>query len=386
MNPVVLLPNFCAEEDANWRLLLSQPFYRRLATMWRLLFGEETRVKGVDSDSLHDLSSSLFHHPEPIFRGLPIHGAGVPWLMTTPAAESLIKLGVTPWGSSPELVHQIHDKAYTKRFASESSLDPDPIRSLFRIFEGDEIRDLNVFHQSLRETLSTWPEQYRERWTLKPRFGSSGRGRLPGTFLRVELPALPGAQSRLIDRGGVILEPFLDRTVDVSSQFFVHSSGDVEVLGTLAQVLSTSGSYDGHTGRVIEGHISAGSRYDKTIVQDSLMLVHDVVAKGFRGACGIDGFAFRANGQTYFRPLVELNARFTVGTIVIGLLRRIIQSDRIPHWIARDSSFRFYLSPPEHSLAAGAYIVPVTQEDGALTSLFTFHRPERTCVSSVELR
>lgn len=378
MSPVILLPNFCAEEDANWRLLLSQPFYRRLATMWRLLFGKETQVKGVDERSIHDLSSSIFSHDEPSFAALPNNDSGIPWLMTEAAAESLRKLGVEPWGPSPELVRLIHDKAYVKRFADESALDPPPIRHMFRIFDPDELRDLGSFHQSLREAISTWPDLYQQRWTLKPRFGSSGRGRLPGTFLRVELPALPGAQSRLIERGGVILEPFLDRTADISSQFFVHADGKVEILGTLAQVLSTSGSYDGHTGQIVDGQVIAGSEYDDQMIVDSLKLVHEFARKGFRGPCGTDGFAFRAKEKVHFRSLVELNARFTVGTIVIGLLRRIIQSDRVPNWIAKSSLFRFYLSPPEQPLIAGSYIIPITQDKGQCTAFFTFRRSDRT--------
>lgn len=376
MQPVVLLPNFCAEEDANWRLLLSQPFYRRLATMWRLLFGKETRIKGLDEPSTHLLGLSLFRRDEPVFAGLPRHDSGIPWLMTEAVAESLRKFGVKPWGPSPELVKQIHDKGFIKSFADDFALDPPAIRNLFRIFDPEELRDLSTFHQSLRDAISDWPAPYQERWTLKPRFGSSGRGRLPGTFLRVELPALPGAQSRLIDRGGVILEPFLDRTVDVSSQFFVHANGQVEVLGTLAQVLSTSGSYDGHTGQILNEQIIAGSEYDVQMIEDSLQVIFEIAQNGFRGPCGIDGFAFRAKEEVHFRSLVELNARFTVGTIVIGLLRRIMRSDRAPRWIGEASKFRFYLSPPDNPLPSGAHIVPITHEEGRMTSFFTFFRPK----------
>ena len=90
----------------------------------------------------------------------------------------------------------------------------------------------------------------------------------------------------------------------------------------------------------------------------------------------MDGFAFRAKEEVHFRSLVELNARFTVGTIVIGLLRRIIQSDRVPNWIAKSSLFRFYLSPPEQPLIAGSYIIPITQDKGQCTAFFTFRRSD----------
>jgi hypothetical protein len=53
---------------------------------------------------------------------------------------------------------------------------------------------------------------------------------------------------------------------------------------------------------------------------------------GYWGPCGVDGFAFRGPGADApdagdrpaltLRPIVEFNARFTVGIVVAGLLRR----------------------------------------------------------------
>ena len=158
MQPIVLLPNFCAEEDIDWRLLLAQPLYRRLALLWRLLFGTEVVVKGVDDFSLNKIHS-LFRAPShPALDGLPTEQSGVAWLMTAPAALSLSRIGATPWGASPDIAALVHDKAFTKRWVMEQSLDPEPIRGLHRIFEADDLVDLEQFQQSLRESVAAWPE------------------------------------------------------------------------------------------------------------------------------------------------------------------------------------------------------------------------------------
>ena len=49
-------------------------------------------------------------------------------------------------------------------------------------------------------------------------------------------------------------------------------------------------------------------------------------AAGYRGPCGLDAFAFRSpeDGARIFRPLVEFNARFTMGIVVLGLVRRAL--------------------------------------------------------------
>ena len=375
MKPVVLLPNFCAEENANWRLLLRQPLYRRLTKLWHHLFRADATVKGLSDNVLQECHPLFRNASLPAVPGLPTDDAGFPWLMTESAAESLTNAGAKPWGPAPNVVTRVHDKAFAKQFASEHSLDPKAIHGLYRIFDSHELSDLPTFHQALRDTISSWPEWAQQRWTLKPRFGSSGRGRLPGTFLRVELPALPGAQARLIERGGVILEPFLHRDADISAQFFVHSADRIECLGTLRQKLSTSGSYEGHIGRITHDRVSAGTSVDDQMIAESSLLVKAAAMEGFAGPCGVDGFSFLLDGQTHLRSCVELNARFTVGTIVLGLLRRILSSRETPAWLREEANFTFYLSPPKKEIAVGEYLVPIIEEEGRPMSFMIFDRP-----------
>jgi len=75
-------------------------------------------------------------------------------------------------------------------------------------------------------------------------------------------------------------------------------------------------------------------------------------AQGYHGPCGVDAFAFRGPDGPLLRPAVELNARFTLGTIVTGLLRRAR-----PH-------LRRRLPTPPGSLRALRFALPARAEAG----------------------
>ena len=59
---------------------------------------------------------------------------------------------------------------------------------------------------------------------------------------------------------------------------------------------------------------------------NAVELISNLIEYGFYGICGLDAFAFRSSGGAeVLRPVVEFNARFTVGTISIGLVERALR-------------------------------------------------------------
>jgi hypothetical protein len=80
------------------------------------------------------------------------------------------------------------------------------------------------------------------------------------------------------------------------------------------------------------------------------VVVAAAARRGFSGPCGVDAFVFRGpEGAAILRPVVELNARYTVGTVVIGLLKR--HREQIAAGLGLDSGerarFAFGLAPPD---------------------------------------
>jgi hypothetical protein len=174
-----------------------------------------------------------------------------------------------------------------------------------------------------RARLRTWPDWTRGRFCLKPRLGSSGRGRVPGDAAHLDEQALARSLPRLARHGGALLEPWLAREGDLSAQLHVAPDGVVTLLGTLELCVTASGVYRGHRGRLDHRlRIASGSAHDDGLLEAAMILAQAAHAEGYHGPCGIDAFAFRGPEGTLLRPAVELNARFTLGTIVAGLLRR----------------------------------------------------------------
>jgi hypothetical protein len=164
------------------------------------------------------------------------------------------------------------------------------------------------------------------RFTLKPRHGSSGRGRFGGALHEIDATTLQSALARLASRGGAILEPWLDRDEDLSVQLSIDPAGEILVLGSLAQRVSSSGVYRGHRGIVdARGRVRSNSRWDEPLREAAVQVARCAREAGFHGPCGVDAFTFRGeDGSLRLRPVVELNARFTSGTVVLGLVRRAL--------------------------------------------------------------
>jgi hypothetical protein len=68
--------------------------------------------------------------------------------------------------------------------------------------------------------------------------------------------------------------------------------------------------------------VTSGAGFDDALIAAASEIARAAHAAGYYGPCGVDAFTFRRDGEKILRPIVELNARFTTGTVAIGLLRR----------------------------------------------------------------
>lgn len=303
---IALLPNFGAEEGDEGAVA-NRPELRVAALLWRELFPSSTIVIGVDA-----APPLLGPHEGPAFPWLPVAG-GVPWLSTAAAERRLARLGFPLAAASPEVVRRVHDKGWAQRVARELGLCP--LGERVQVFDMGDLDRLPAAVAALPPGA----------WAIKPRFGSSGRGRVP-------LSAIAGALPRLAKRGGAVLEPWLDRIEDLSAQLHVARDGAVEVLGSTRQLLSPSGVYFGNACVLDGDRPRAGTPWDDELERAAVAIARAAAAEGYIGPCGVDAFVYRdASGEPVLRPVVELNARFTMGTAALGILRRLQQRGERPH-------------------------------------------------------
>ena len=70
-------------------------------------------------------------------------------------------------------------------------------------------------------------------------------------------------------------------------------------------------------------------RFEEELREAAVCLAGQAAAHGYRGPCGIDAFSFRGPQERLeLRPLVEFNARFTMGSVALGILRRVLRSEK----------------------------------------------------------
>ncbi len=366
MSGVKLLPNLGAEEGSDWQAFRSEARVRVAARLWSLLFSgdHELCVPGAaavaeqpwPSQSCKTLwPTSLGSVPDrTVFDWLDTDGSNgnaieaTAWLNTRSLEKSVRRHFASGLaGPDPGCVTRVHDKAFATRAARELGLCSRELATAIQIIEPESLRAPDDLIQSLTAALAAWPDWMQRAFTLKPRFGSSGRGRVSGTD-QLDSRSIRGAFPRLAERGGAIFEPWLSRKTDLSVSLFVSPTDApgqqrpaTTILGSLELLVTSAGVYRGHCGEVdSRGRIFSGHRDDETLRADAAAVANRARAAGFSGPCGVDAFTYvqpelgtdpeanAASGRETLRSLVEFNGRMTMGGVAIGLVRRALPQVR----------------------------------------------------------
>lgn len=348
-----VIPNLGGEEGADGRAYRRQAPVRAAAHLFLLLFGRRARLwpPPVEGDAgrtpIASIASiardtlwpaALGPAPDgPVFDWLGRGEGPTAWYASEEAARFAREILESDLvGPSPDSVAACHDKAFAIEATRNLGLGPRSLIPLHEILSPEELREPDRLLKRLAHALDEWPAWCEGRFTFKPRFGSSGRGRIGGRD-QVDTPSIRGGLPRLADRGGAIFEPWLDRLTDLSVSLLVPeagvgaTSGDSlpTMLGSLEMWTSPSGVYRGHCGEVdSRGRVFSGDPQDESLRADAAAVAAQAQARGFFGPCGIDAFRYREPASPTpverVRPLVEFNARPTMGLVTIGLVRRAL--------------------------------------------------------------
>lgn len=263
-------------------------------------------------------------HFEAVVRRPPWRSLGdvdgvVPWLSNEAAATYARERGMRVWGAAADVVRAVHDKAWALRVAQERNLVDDELAAMMIVLDPDLLARATEAAAVIEETIAGWPPWARADATLKPRWGTSGRGRVRVRDGVVDA-AVRGGFAGLARRGGAILEPWLARVHDLSSQWLVDDWGEVRLLGCTRQIVRPSGVWLGC--EIVHGDDGQGSgtAWDRDVVARARPLVEEAARAGYVGVCGVDAFTWQhsRDGVEKLRAVVELNARFTGGAVALA--------------------------------------------------------------------
>ncbi len=173
----------------------------------------------------------------------------------------------------------------------------------------------------------------------KSDFSCSGRGRkklIKGQPLSG--PEVSWLAKQLSVDGFLTLEPWVDRVADFSTQILVQDGNgagigelsNIKVLGTTRFITDDHGQYLGHYlgDQTIEAPPGFWRWYHEHHFGDKLKKAavfagEELYKLGYRGPAGIDALVYRAQGIYQLYPIVEVNTRWTMGSLALALNRKI---------------------------------------------------------------
>jgi hypothetical protein len=223
-----------------------------------------------------------------------IDGRLVAWGVT-PRVVQLAPLQEFP---SPEVVTSVNDKRFSHALEKRLSVALPYARLVVSLAE---------LEQAVREC----PHD----WVLKHPFGVSARERAVGKRGQISESARGWARKQLA-RWSLLFEPWVHPRCDFSLHFHIARDGTINFGGHCQLVPDPGGVYRGNQvlpqEPVPPGALACGQR-----------VARELARCGYWGPVGIDGFQGLLGDEPVFRPLVEINARYSFGRLTLALRDRL---------------------------------------------------------------
>ncbi|MGD9857699.1 MAG: hypothetical protein AB7U20_22370 [Planctomycetaceae bacterium] len=168
-------------------------------------------------------------------------------------------------------------------------------------------------------------------WVVKAEFSNSSRERFlhRGNRHWDRDTLARWAERRLAMGQALFVEPWVERVDEVGVQMTVRESGEHRVDGVSRLLVDGAGRY-------------RGSEFTPTLDDDpdwqdavamALMAADAIQQTGYFGPLGIDAMRYRdAAGSLRLRPIQDVNARWTIGRLSLGL-RRLLRSGERGYWL-----------------------------------------------------
>ena len=267
-----------------------------------------------------------------------------PWAMTGTVSDVIAPIA-TCFRHPPRDWKPSHRKFYCKTWGTEWMQSKIGETALPSWMGGSDCCGISVGPQ---KSLSVAVAEMKNRGVTtvcyKPDLSASGRG-----MHRIETGQPNHSQNREVD--AAVIEPYLDRVVDVSFLWNISPAGESRFLGWTRPLISKGGRYEGtalgqpffHCDTEVRKFLLADrcQKLRETVAWLESSLIADLVEEDFVGNLGVDAFVYRDGQQNLkLRPFVELNPRTTMGHVAIALEKRIASGVRAEFRILTQSQYQ----------------------------------------------
>lgn len=224
-------------------------------------------------------------------------------------------LQIESWGTSPSIANWAKEKKLTYKMPPWEVVKQVNSKA-FSFIEAPKLPGATLVYSW--EELVQWIALTEGPKVLKSCFGVSGRG-----HLFVPSPQMESfAQKEFQAKRPIIAEPWVEKKLDFSTQWMIDS--DIEYLGATICITNQRGSY---TATIAGDHLF-GSYLP--LVEKHQEIARPILAKmkslGYFGHVGIDAMIW---GDDHLHPVVEINARKTMGWVAIELTKHRFRKQTI---------------------------------------------------------
>lgn len=150
-------------------------------------------------------------------------------------------------------------------------------------------------------------------WVLKTDQGFAGRGHL--IFNAQEISK--GIEFAKKFTRPLILEPWVERVCDFSSQWLISKEGGCQLLGVTKCINTPAGGYLGTEAGNSEEVFGSYLPFVKQHLESCEKHLKVVAKEGFFGNLGVDAMIFNEGGQLNLYPILEVNARMTMSSAIL---------------------------------------------------------------------
>jgi hypothetical protein len=189
------------------------------------------------------------------------------------------------------------------------------------------------------EEIERWMSVNTPPYVFKTPWSSSGRGLYPVLSDEFVKRSEDWVRSRLKQQKELIVESWLNKILDISFQFYIHSDERIDFLGVNFFEAGSDGSFK----REFIG-FPQNSKHesllktlpDRWVSEIEELLIETMREQGFGkhycGPAGIDGIIFLdENSRTKVHPCIEINFRYNMGMLNMELMKKL-HPDAVGAW------------------------------------------------------
>jgi hypothetical protein len=219
---------------------------------------------------------------------------------------------IESWGASPSIAAWAQKKKLTYVMPEWETVRLVNSKA-FSFTESPKLPGAALVHSM--DELEKWQHRTEGPKVLKSCFGVSGKGHL---FLPSEHMKRFAEQEFLAGRP-LIAEPWVERKFDFSTQWIIHPDQKIEYLGATVCINDQRGRYNSNKVGDLPFLFGKYFPFLAEHQEKVLPILQKMGALGYFGNVGIDTMIW---GNDILQPVVEINARKTMGWVALEISKR----------------------------------------------------------------